>query len=224
MRAPEYNDRHQTWVKVPSIKEALKTHKFVVFLDSDAVFAEPQVPIEWLLSLWDVKDRTLLAMPEDPNSPINRDAKGWVLWNTGFIIAQQSRRTNELLETWEDCPTGVRFPECRRWAHDWAHEQAAFGNHVRYAYNTTDDLRAIGCMEANGAPYIFDKKCGGVFVSHHWGSKEMTVKGLHELVSKAILRHLQDGRNDLVFDAFVHPRKGHLNRALNDLLLDIGEA
>lgn len=221
VKAPEYKDRHQTWVKVPMIKEALKTHKIVVFLDSDAVFAQPQVPLEWLLNLWNVRKDTRLAMAEDPNSPINRDAKGWVLWNTGFVIAQQSERTDEILQAWEECPTDARFPGCRRWARDWAHEQAAFGNYVRYAYNTTDELRAIPCMDGNGAPYIGDKKCGGVFVSHHWGRKKMTVTNLHELVSKVLLRHLQDGRNDLVFDAFVHPVQGHLNKALNDMLMDI---
>ena len=38
IRAPDYRNRHGTWVKVPMIKEALKTHETVVFLDADAVF------------------------------------------------------------------------------------------------------------------------------------------------------------------------------------------
>lgn len=191
IRAPNYEDRHGTWVKVPIVKEALKTHDFVVFMDADAVIQHPRLPFEWLMSLWNITPHHLLAMSEDPNSEINRDDKGWVLWNTGFIVAQASTRTQELFQRWEDCPVGDRYPECERWARDWAHEQAAFGRFVRYDYNTTDELRAIPCMDGNGADYIGDKKCGGVFVRHHWFEKARTVTELYEGLSEAFVVRLQ---------------------------------
>ncbi|KAM0327044.1 hypothetical protein ACHAQA_006167 [Verticillium albo-atrum] len=221
IKAPKYPNRHQTWVKVPMIKEALKTHKFVVFLDADAIFAQPQVPIEFLFSLWNVTDSTLVAMAEDPNSPRNRDEKGWVLWNTGFVVAQQSERTQEMFQVWDDCPTGVQFPGCEKWAKEWAHEQAAFGNYVRYAYNTTDDLRVISCGDGNGAPYLGDKLCLGNFVSHYWGHKGNTISNLHSMVTQAMLRNARDKRNDVVFDAFVRPLHGKVNKQMKEMLVEI---
>ncbi|CRK30155.1 hypothetical protein BN1708_018456, partial [Verticillium longisporum] len=92
IHASELSDRHQTWVKVPAIKEALLKYKFVVFADADALFNQPDVPLEWMLNYWNVHPKTLVAMAEDPNSPTNQDPKGWVLWNTGFIVAQQGER------------------------------------------------------------------------------------------------------------------------------------
>ncbi|KAH8686409.1 hypothetical protein BGZ61DRAFT_454437 [Ilyonectria robusta] len=190
VRAPTYEGRHGTWVKVPMIKEALKTHDFVVFLDADAVFMYPHMPFEWLMSMWNVTTETLVAMAEDPNAGRNRDHNGWVMWNTGFIIAQQSNRTQELFDVWDKCPTGERYKECGHWDKDWAHEQAAFSNHVRYDYNATDELRVISCMDGNGAPYIGDKKCGGVFIRHHWFHKHLTVRNLKEAVLDLFMRRM----------------------------------
>ncbi|KPM41467.1 hypothetical protein AK830_g5079 [Neonectria ditissima] len=207
VRAPEYPDRHGTWVKVPVIKEALKTHETVVFLDADAVFMYPHMPFEWLMSLWNITPSTLVAMAEDPNSKGNRDANGWVMWNTGFIVARQSNRTQELFDTWDKCPSGERYPDCRRWAKDWAHEQAAFSNHVRYDYkDSEDDLRVIPCMDGNGAPYIGDKKCGGVFVRHHWFHKDWPIRNLRESILDLFVRrlhgHFHAKKQDYFIDAY----------------------
>ncbi|EEY17147.1 conserved hypothetical protein [Verticillium alfalfae VaMs.102] len=202
VKAPIYPDRHQTWVKVPMIREELKTHKFVVFLDADAIFVQPQLPIEFLLGLWNITDGTLVAMAEDPNSPVNRDEKGWV---------------------WDECPTGERFPGCEKWAKEWAHEQAAFGNYIRYAYNTTDDLRVIPCGDGNGAAYLGDKKCLGAFVSHFWGHKGVTVEYLHKMVAQGLMRNTKDNHHDAVFNAFVHPLQGNMDKQLKDILADLSD-
>ncbi|TVY78779.1 hypothetical protein Focb16_v009750 [Fusarium oxysporum f. sp. cubense] len=185
IRAPSYPNRHGTWVKVPMIREALKTHKIVVFLDADAIFMYPQLPFEWLMRLWNITDNTLVAMANDPNSPRNRDANGQVMQNTGFIIAQQSNRTQELFYNWEQCPTDIKYKGCKRWGKAWAHEQAAFSNHVRYDYNSTEEVRVIPCMDGNGAPYIGDKTCGGVFIRHHWFHKDYPIKDMHQLILDA---------------------------------------
>ncbi|KAF0643854.1 hypothetical protein FPSE5266_07137 [Fusarium pseudograminearum] len=138
IRAPDYYKRHGTWVKVPMIKQALGTYETVVFLDADAVFVYPEIPFEWLMSLWNITDETLVAMSNDPDSPRNRDGKGLVMMNTGFIIARQSTRTLSLFHDWNQCPTETKYEGCKRWMKDWAHEQAAFSNHVRYDYSTDD--------------------------------------------------------------------------------------
>ncbi|KAG7115273.1 Galactomannan galactosyltransferase 1 like protein [Verticillium longisporum] len=224
IKAPIYPHRHQTWVKVPMIREELKTHKFVVFLDADAIFVQPQLPIEFLLGLWNITDGTLVAMAEDPNSPVNRDEKGWVLWNTGFVVAQQSQRTQEMFKVWDECPMGERFPGCEKWAKEWAHEQAAFGNYIRYAYNTTDDLRVIPCGDGNGAAYLGDKKCLGAFVSHFWGHKGVTIEYLHKMVAQGLMRNTEDNHHDAVFNAFIHPLQGKMDKQLKDILADLSDS
>ncbi|CAI6099752.1 hypothetical protein V2G26_004478 [Clonostachys chloroleuca] len=194
VKSPPMTDRHGTWSKVSLIKEALKTHDYVVFLDADATFQYYRLPYEWLMSMWGFGTDSLVAMPEDPNSPVNQDSKGWVLWNTGFITAQQSERTQEMFERWENCPLGERYPECKHWAYDWAHEQAAFGAFVRYEYEVGKgkDMVPIPCMDGNGANYIVDKKCGGVFVAHHWFYKDLPTRELYEKLDDSFVVDLQN--------------------------------
>jgi hypothetical protein len=205
VRAPEFQDRHQTWVKVPIAQEALKSYDFVVFLDADAIFNYVQIPLEWLLSLWDITPQTLVAMAEDPHSARNSDAKGWVMWNTGFSIAQQSERTQELYQRWLDCPTeSGRYENCTKWAYDWAHEQAAFANHVRYDYDVNKDIRAISCQDGNGMPGSHGGAgCNGVFVRHYWIGKDQTIRDLYELFSEDKVRELQRFFHERIDDYFL---------------------
>jgi hypothetical protein len=205
VRAPEFQDRHQTWVKVPIAQEALKSYDFVVFLDADAIFNYVQIPLEWLLSLWDITPQTLVAMAEDPHSARNSDAKGWVMWNTGFSIAQQSERTQELYQRWLDCPTeSGRYENCTKWAYDWAHEQAAFANHVRYDYDVNKDIRAISCQDGNGMPGSHGGAgCNGVFVRHYWIGKDQTIRDLYELLSEDKVRELQRFFHERIDDYFL---------------------
>lgn len=95
------------------IRKALKNYKHVVFLDSDATFVGPQVPLEWLFDQWNINEDTMTAMAEDPDIRKNHDDRGNVLWNTGFIIAQRSERALQLLRDWEHCPTENKFSGCK---------------------------------------------------------------------------------------------------------------
>lgn len=208
VRAPNYDDRWGTWVKVPVIREALKKYDFVIFLDADAVFQQMHLPFEWLLSLWNIKPETLLAMAEDPNTKGNRDEKDWVLWNTGFIVAQASNRTQELFNAWEDCPTGVQHPKCTKWAYNWAHEQSAFGNFIRYDYNTTDELRSIPCGDGNGNPSRGGPHCRGIFIRHHWFDKHAPVDELYSMLSDQLIHrlhsHFHEHKDRFFLDASKH--------------------
>jgi nucleotide-diphospho-sugar transferase len=210
IHAPRYWFRHQTWVKVPMMREALKSYKFVVFLDSDAIFVEPLVPLEWLMDLWGVKDETTLAaMAIDLDEPSNYDSRGNIMWNTGFVITQQSQRTEDMFDSWVNCPTDEKYPGCSHWEYSWAHEQAAFAEYIRYEYNETDELVPIPSNDANGSPYIpQNATCGGAFVSHYWHSKNQSIADLHELVAGGLSHELEDGRGgDLIFKTFLdeHP-------------------
>lgn len=160
VRAPDFKDRHGTWAKVPILREAAKQHDIVVFLDADAGFVHMNLPLEWLMNYWGVTKDTSLALAKDPDSETNRDSKGLVLLNTGFIIAQNNDRTQEILQELEDCPNDQRWEGCSQWKYDWAHEQRAFGEYIRYDYNKTTDILALRMPEANGP--------AGLFIRHDW--------------------------------------------------------
>ncbi|KAJ4012323.1 hypothetical protein NW752_007997 [Fusarium irregulare] len=215
IRAPDYRNRHGTWVKVPMIKEALKTHETVVFLDADAVFMYPEIPFEWLMSLWNITDNTLIALANDPDSPRNRDNKGKVMQNTGFMVARQSNRTQELFHDWNQCPTDTKYKDCSKWAHDWAHEQAAFSNHVRYDYNRPDDVRTIPCMDGNGAPYIGDKSCGGVFIRHHWFHKDYPANDMRQMLLDTLVKRIHAGFHHAQEQNFIDAT--HYTHPLNNI-------
>lgn len=206
IRAPDYKDRWGTWVKVPMMKEALKTHEYIVFMDSDVMFHYPHLPLEWLMNYWNMTDDTLAMMSIDPNEPQNYDEKGNRYLNTGFVIARQSKRTQEMYKAWAECPSETRYPGCARWKNDWAHEQAAFGNYLRYDYDRPDDIRVLPCVEANGAPEAANRGgCKGVFVRHFWVDKGLVAKNLADQVMQYFLPRLHQmylsQQNDHIVDA-----------------------
>jgi hypothetical protein len=191
IRAPDYADRWGTWVKVPMMKEALKTHDYIVFMDSDVMFHYPHLPLEWLLNYWNMTDDTLAMMSIDPNEPQNYDSRGNRYLNTGFVIARQSKRTQEMYKAWAECPSETKYKGCARWKQDWAHEQAAFGNYLRYDYDRPDDIRVLPCVEANGAPEAANRGgCKGVFVRHFWVDKNLVAKNLADSVMQYFLPRL----------------------------------
>ena len=191
IRAPDYPDRWGTWVKVPIMKEALKTHEFIVFMDSDVMFHYPHIPLEWLLNYWNITAETLVAMAIDPDEPQNYDFRGNRLLNTGFVIAQQSKRTQEMYKAWGECPLETRYENCSKWKFDWAHEQAAFGNYIRYDFDRPEDIKVLPCVEANGAPEAMNRGgCKGVFVRHFWVDKQLPLKALTDSVMQYFVPRL----------------------------------
>ncbi|ORY10082.1 hypothetical protein BCR34DRAFT_486265 [Clohesyomyces aquaticus] len=193
IRAPDYADRWGTWVKVPMMKEALKSHDYIVFMDSDVMFHYPHLPLEWLLNYWNMSTDTLAMMAIDPDEPQNYDAKGNRYLNTGFVIAQQGDRTQELFKAWGECPSEERYKGCSKWKLDWAHEQAAFGQYLRYDFDRPDDIKVLPCVEANGAPEAMDRGgCKGVFVRHFWVDKNLLAKGLSDSVMQYFLPRLHE--------------------------------
>ncbi|KAM0190026.1 hypothetical protein ACHAPA_007815 [Fusarium lateritium] len=184
--AADYPDRHGTWVKPAVVKEALKTYDFVISLDSDAVFTHLDLPLEWLMNLWDITPETLVAMAYDLDWEGDYDPRGNLILNTGFIIAQASQRAQDMFRRWEDCPRSI--PGCEHWNFKWAHEQSAFSHYIRYEFNRTHDVKSIPCNHANGNEYSVNGncECQGVFISHNWKHKDKTA----ELLSRSIMTSL----------------------------------
>ncbi|KAF2264995.1 hypothetical protein CC78DRAFT_216728 [Lojkania enalia] len=204
IRAPDYEDRWGTWVKVPMMREALKTHEYIVFMDSDVMFHYPHLPLEWLLNYWNMTKDTLAMMSIDPDEPQNYDAKGNRYLNTGFVIAQQSKRTQEMYKNWAECPSEKRYKGCAKWKLEWAHEQAAFGNYLRYDYDRPDDIKVLPCVEANGAPEAENRGgCKGIFVRHYWVGKGLLSQSLADQVMQYFLPrlhsfYLQESRHHII--------------------------
>jgi hypothetical protein len=179
-----------TWTKVTAIKKALKHYEFVVFLDADAMILYPNLPMEWLLNYWEISPETLVALALDPDAPHNRDWNDTTMLNTGFMIAQQSPRTNEMFEAWESCPTEKRYPGCAKWANEWAHEQSAFSNHLRYDFNRSEDIKVLSCAEANGCPTVANTGCVGELIRHYWGDKRALTAAAGDAVLQYFLPQL----------------------------------
>lgn len=190
VQIPRAVGRSGTWIKVTAIKEALEHYEYVVFMDSDAMMPYPNLPMEWLFNYWEITPETLVAMALDPEAPHNLDWNGRTFLNTGFIIAQQSPRTHELFEAWDDCPTETRYPDCAKWGREWPHEQSAFGNHVRYEFNRSEDIRVLSCAEANGCPGVAATGCVGELVRHYWGDKRSLPAGVGDAVLQYFLPQL----------------------------------
>ncbi|EKV11512.1 hypothetical protein PDIG_18300 [Penicillium digitatum PHI26] len=190
VQIPRAVGRSGTWTKVTAIKEALKLYEYVVFLDADSMMPYPNLPMEWLFNYWDITPETLVAMALDPDAPHNRDWNGRTFLNTGFIIAQQSSRTHELFEAWENCPNETRYPNCGRWSGEWPHEQSAFGNYVRYDFNRSEDIRVLSCGEANGCPEVAATGCVGELVRHYWGDKSSLPAGAGDAVLQYLMPQL----------------------------------
>lgn len=199
LKIPRSDGRFGTWSKVTAIKEALKRYEYVVFLDADAMVLYLNLPMEWLFNYWEISTDTLVALAMDPDAPHNRDFNDRTMLNTGFMIGQQSPRTHELFEAWESCPTETRYPGCSKWGREWAHEQSAFGNHVRYDFNRSEDIKVLPCAEANGCPEVADTGCVGELIRHYWGDK----KSLPAAAGDAVLQYFLPQLHEL----FYHNRK-----------------
>ncbi|KAF2804737.1 uncharacterized protein BDZ99DRAFT_525564 [Mytilinidion resinicola] len=201
VQAASFDDRHNTWIKPSALANLLKHYKFVVFLDADAAFHQMQMPMEWLLNYWQITPEISLAMPLDPSGPpgTNDDRFNRTLTNTGFIIAQQSERTQEILRAWHECPDDTRYPDCSQWKQPRFHEQSAFGNYIRYDYE--ENVKELPCTEANGYPSE-TAQCEGIFMRHYWYGKERVRDDLANSTMEAIMAPIQklymDHRKDII--------------------------
>jgi hypothetical protein len=96
-----------------------------------------------------------------------------------------------MYKAWAECPSETRYKGCSKWKLDWAHEQAAFGNYLRYDYDRPNDIRVLPCVEANGAPEAADRGgCKGIFVRHFWIDKGLVAKSLADQVMQYLLPRL----------------------------------
>ncbi|KAH9881115.1 hypothetical protein J1614_001609 [Plenodomus biglobosus] len=215
-QAQHLEDRHDTWIMPHVFRELLPDYQFVVAMDADVTLPHLEVPLEWMLNRWGVHSHTSIAMPWDAEefhngTSISTDSKGLRVLNTGFVVAQNSRTTLDMLDAWRDCPSEERYAGCKHWAYEWSHEQRAFSEYIRYDFNkTAETIVSIPCDDAVGWPgYQDDTKgynpggmsdCNGRFVRHYTLGKDQAkvassnsvMQALTDVIQKNLLKHQQD--------------------------------
>lgn len=198
INAADLEGMHNTWVKPHVLYSLLKSYQFVIFIDADATIQHLEVPVEWLFNRWGITPSTSIAMPLDTRQILNgdehasEDNRGKLALNTGVVIAQALPHTFEMLKAWKECPTGTRYPACKKWATEWSHEQKAFSEYIRYDFNPNGtNIVEIACNDAMGYPGLTDhkwitSKCAGNFIRHHTIDKDRTKKSTEAAMMQSL--------------------------------------
>lgn len=199
-------DHHDSWIMPHVLRELVPNYQFVVAMDADVVVPHLDVPLEWMFNRWGIKSHTSIALPWDTeefrnNLSISTDSKGLLVLNTGFVVAQNSPLTQELLEAWRDCTSETRYSDCGQWRYTWSHEQRAFSEYIRYDFNKTPEtIVSIPCDDAVGWPGFKERfepnnpgisDCKGNFIRHHTFGKELVKQGTSNSVMQMIGQALQ---------------------------------
>jgi hypothetical protein len=193
-QASSIPDHHDTWIMPHAFRELIPDYQFVVAMDADVTIPHLEVPLEWMFNRWGIQPHTSMALPWDTmelrnGAPISIDGRGNRVLNTGFVVAQNSNMTRDLLEKWRDCTSEERYPGCAQWKWSWSHEQRAFSEYIRYDYNATPEtIVSIDCDDAVGWPgFKADVEsgnegisdCSGNFVRHYTlGKSQVREAGL----------------------------------------------
>ncbi|KAF2218666.1 hypothetical protein BDZ85DRAFT_78407 [Elsinoe ampelina] len=186
---------HATWVKIEAIQQVLQEgYKFVVFTDSDVMFPHLRLPMEYMLTEWNVTSEIAVTAGYAPDEKEKYDhTHHRRMINSGFMVVQDTPVTAQLLKDWIECPTNVKYPTCSDWKDVFWHEQSAWSELVRYDY--LDHVREVACNDVNGAPehqLEGDKKCTGKFVRHYWIAKDHVKQAVQESISAVVVPDLMD--------------------------------
>jgi hypothetical protein len=186
-QAHSISNHHDTWIMPHVFRKLIPDYQFVVAMDADALVPHLEVPLEWMFNRWGIHRHTSMALPWDTME--HRDGREWSLdskglrvLNTGFVVAQNSPLTREILESWRDCTSETKYPGCSEWRYNWSHEQRAFSEYIRYDYNITPEtIVSIDCDDAVGWPgFLHDVEhgnpgisdCSGNFIRHYTIGKD----------------------------------------------------
>jgi hypothetical protein len=175
----------------------------VVLVDSDALFRNLELPLEWMLNRWNITQETSMALSLDVGP--YKDAEGNQQYytstynkygdlnaNTGFVISQNLPRTFDILQAWLSCPDNADdFPDCDKYRHGWPAEQGAFGENIPYVFNRTKDFVFIPCDDSMGFPGQ-GLGCDGKFVSHFTTGKHLVRDNMVDFLLQGLLSKAHD--------------------------------
>lgn len=199
-------DHHNTWILPHVFHELVPEYDFVVTMDADVIVSHLEVPLEWMFNRWGITRNTSMALPWDTeefhdNKSISTDSYDLLVFNTGFVVAQNSPLTMSMLAAWKDCTTETRYPGCGKWKQLWSHEQRAFSEYIRHdpEFNVSSEtIIGISCDDAVGWPGLKDVnrvdpivQCNGNFIRHHTLIKSKTKESSAGVVMQALSQVLQ---------------------------------
>ncbi|KAF4549179.1 Hypothetical protein D9617_23g005940 [Elsinoe fawcettii] len=167
VQVPELAHLNTTWVKVKELYRMTMRDecKFVVMVDGDIIFQDLRVPMEALLSHWNMTEDIMIAGGTD--LPHTHDyTHKQPHFNTGFLVTQSTPVFPKMMQDWIDCPTDVKYKTCSKWRWKWAREQAAFSSYIRYDPDYKPYIRQVALEEVHE----------GRFMKHYWGSLKQNLK------------------------------------------------
>lgn len=174
-----------------------------------------RLPLEPLLSHWNITPEIAIAStgerPQDDKDKVVPGRGRWDIhgkpeFNTGFVITQKTPVSEDILNAWMDCPTGKRYPKCKKYGRAHAHEQSALSSFIRYDPAWPGRFLEIPFADANSP--------GGRYIGHHWFAKDH----LARIVKDSILNRIMPGVLDLVTEMW--PETGMDLRAGSSLSLN----
>jgi hypothetical protein len=167
-----------SWGKIRALKRAILEPEcdIVLLLEGDAFISNPRIPIQTLLKRWNFTADTWIALPEDPDEPINY-SDGVLALNTGTVFVRKGLDAFKLLDDIEHCPYEIEG--CDKWKKSWPSEQGAFTTqfspHLKFP-----SLVRLPCTEANG--FRLHETCKGEYIVHPWLWKDEVIPELRKRV------------------------------------------
>lgn len=128
-------------------------------------------------------------MALDVDWDVLKDSRGRQTVNAGFQTLSNTNITLEILEQWDRCLDGLRYPDCGRFRQNWPAEQGAFSEFLRYDYHEV--VKELPCNEALLWPGS-GEGCEGVFVRHYTMEKEKPKQVLGVTVAESVLRGVRE--------------------------------
>ena len=102
VRNADYLDWHPTWIKMDVLRKYLPLYDYVVWIDADAVFVNPDVKIEDL-----IEGGVDLVLPKLELDRVSGNM--WTHTTTGFMVWKNSEWSNSILNLLWNEPKQFRF-------------------------------------------------------------------------------------------------------------------
>jgi len=171
--------------------------RIVVYADSDVIYANLNVPFEWMLNHWNIPaNSSSITMSLEPIH-----VPGWDLTdqfgkqsqNPGFTVIHNAPGSDiipRMLTKWANCLSESDYPGCARLKKDWPAEMGGFNDYVRHDPEFGGIVHKIPCAEALGWPE-WDTECKGLFLRHYTLEKGLVKPGIEEALARPLLSALQ---------------------------------
>lgn len=147
MWAPMDVRRSPIWHKVAGVRQLLKTHEYVLFLDADAYFRRPQISLNELIASQLGEAVMLLGTDRRDKHFTWSDSSA----NCGVFLIRHCPEAFAILDDWWSVPLRLDA----RWLWRWPPEQGAFNEFVRCGPHGAA-IKVVHYAHLNGAdgPFI----------------------------------------------------------------------